>query len=66
MVATRPWELAKVGDEAHLDAVLAELVAACRDIGDHLAPFLPAAAGRIAAQCTGKVEPKPVFPRLEV
>ena len=63
--AVRPWDLAKSGADAQLDAVLAELVDACRDIGEHLVPFLPAAAARIAAQCTGEVEPRPVFPRLE-
>jgi methionyl-tRNA synthetase len=52
---TQPWELAKrarSGDaEAgeRLDAVLAALVDACRAIAAELAPFLPAAAARIAA-----------------
>jgi hypothetical protein len=31
--------------------VLAELLAAGRDLAHHLAPFLPSAAGRIAVQC---------------
>ena len=61
----RPWDLAKSNQEAQLDAVLAELLDACRDIGDHLAPFLPAAADRIRAQCAGG-EARPVFPRLEL
>ncbi|MFL6111665.1 MAG: class I tRNA ligase family protein, partial [Catenulispora sp.] len=61
--ATKPWQLK--GNRADLDAVLAELVAACRDIAEHLTPFLPAAARRIAEQCGGEVlpEPSPVFPR---
>jgi methionyl-tRNA synthetase len=73
--ATRPWELAKA-ERAHgapageLDAVLAELIATCRDIAEHLRPFLPAAAARIAAQCGDGgdrvAQPSPIFPRLEV
>ncbi len=53
--ATQPWELAKAaraGDvraSARLDAVLVVLLDACRVITAELAPFLPAAAGRIAA-----------------
>jgi methionyl-tRNA synthetase len=58
--AVKPWQLDR--DSAELDAVLAELVAACRDIADHLTPFLPAAAHRITAQCHG-APPTPVFPR---
>lgn len=61
--AVKPWQLDRNSTE--LDAVLAELVAACRDIAEHLAPFLPAAARRIADQCGGDVlpPPRPVFPR---
>jgi methionyl-tRNA synthetase len=59
----KPWQLK--GKPVELDCVLAELVAACRDIAGHLTPFLPAAARRIAEQCGGEVLPKPnpVFPR---
>jgi methionyl-tRNA synthetase len=73
--ATRPWHLAKAerdGDPAapgELDAVLGALHAACLSLATHLAPFLPTAAERIAAQCTpvGAVLPEssPLFPRLE-
>lgn len=72
--AARPWELAKGerkegADLAALDAVLAELVATCRELATHLAPFLPDAAPRIAAQCGDGgprvAAPTPVFPRLE-
>jgi methionyl-tRNA synthetase len=61
--AVKPWQL--TGNSAELDAVLAELVAACRDIAEHLTPFLPAAAQRIHDQCGGDVLPRasPVFPR---
>ncbi|QUQ68571.1 methionine--tRNA ligase [Kutzneria sp. CA-103260] len=61
--AVKPWQLDR--NSAELDAVLAELVAACRDIAEHLTPFLPAAAGRILDQCGEDVlsTPSPVFPR---
>jgi methionyl-tRNA synthetase len=71
----RPWAMAKAEREpgtstADLDSVLSELVATCRDIAEHMSPFLPAAAQRIASQCGGggsKVaEPSPTFPRLEM
>jgi methionyl-tRNA synthetase len=71
----RPWELAKAerGDEhaRHiLDAVLARLIRTCRTIAEHLAPFLPDAATRIAQQCAAHAgrlaDPSPVFPRLGV
>lgn len=66
--AVRPWELAAAeragaGPEV-LDAVLAELVASCRDIGWHLQPFLPELAARITAQCDG-ARRTPVFRRLQ-
>jgi methionyl-tRNA synthetase len=43
--AKRPWEL----DPAAKDAVLADLLAACRAIGSEVAPFLPQASARIGA-----------------
>jgi methionyl-tRNA synthetase len=73
--AVKPWELAKAerkeqADPQALDVVLAELVATCRDLADHLTPFLPEAAERINAQCgvgSDRVaDPEPVFPRLEI
>jgi methionyl-tRNA synthetase len=68
----RPWDLARAERDGapteRLDGVLAELVATGRDIAVHLAPFLPAAAERIALQCGQSSailpEPRPVFPRL--
>jgi methionyl-tRNA synthetase len=72
--AVRPWDLAKAerkdnAESTALDTVLAELVATCRDIAEHLQPFLPAAADRIAEQCGNNgpqvAQPSPVFPRLE-
>jgi methionyl-tRNA synthetase len=41
--ATRPWQL----DGAEQDAVLTDLLAACRTIGAELEPFLPGGAERI-------------------
>ena len=69
---TRPWDLAKAelagdGDAGRaLDAVLGALIATCREVADHLAPFLPDASARITAQCAGERLPAPVplFPRL--
>lgn len=72
--AVEPWELAKAerNDNARreaLDAVLSELVAACRELAEHLRPFLPSAAQRIVEQCGSGGDsvqpPAPVFPRLE-
>ena len=70
----RPWLFATAerdGDTAAgagLDAVLAALIAACRDLGRQLDPFLPGLAARIAAQCTPAElclpPPHPVFTRI--
>ncbi|MFD9739323.1 methionine--tRNA ligase [Umezawaea sp. NPDC059074] len=54
--AAKPW----AGKDR---AVLGELLATCRDLAEHLTPFLPSAAARIAAQCDGAAI-APVFPRL--
>jgi methionyl-tRNA synthetase len=68
---TRPWDLAKAGDPAELDAVLSALLLACQAIGTHLAPFLPEAAARISRQCaasgTGILpSPAPLLPRIVI
>jgi len=73
--ATRPWQLAKAerdGDRqatAHLDAALAAFHSACTSPAEHLAPFLPTAAGLITTQCTptaGTLPPSTaLFPRIE-
>ncbi len=60
--ATKPWVLAKERSP-ELPGVLGELLATCRDLAGHLAPFLPSAAARITAQCDG-APISPVFPRL--
>jgi methionyl-tRNA synthetase len=70
----RPWQLARAEREgdttagSHLDAALGILIHACRTIAEQLAPFLPGAAARIAAQCrpsAGRLPvPQPAFPRI--
>jgi methionyl-tRNA synthetase len=68
----RPWELARSGpdgDPRLLDAVLAQLLDACSVLCRELAPFLPDATARVAAQITpdgdGRLpDPRPVFRRL--
>ena len=56
--ATAPWTKAaaeRAGDTAaggQLDTVLGHLREACLVLAEQLAPFLPDAAARIAAQCT--------------
>jgi methionyl-tRNA synthetase len=66
---TRPWDLAKAGDDAELEAVLSALLRACQVTGRHLAPFLPDAAARITRQCAPDEAgllpgPSPLLPRL--
>jgi methionyl-tRNA synthetase len=69
---SRPWDLAKAelaGDRdagQRLDAALGTLIATCREVADHLEPFVPDASAKIAAQCASERLPAPVplFPRL--
>jgi methionyl-tRNA synthetase len=44
---TKPWEIAKTGDEDHLREVLAYQAGALVEIADLLEPFMPGAATRI-------------------
>jgi methionyl-tRNA synthetase len=71
-----PWQLAREqganpAAAIRLDAVLALLIHACRALATQLAPFVPAIAARIAAQCTTAgpacrlPDSEPVFPRIE-
>jgi methionyl-tRNA synthetase len=69
----RPWTLATAApptrDGERLDATLAVLLDACRVLAGQLAPFLPDAAARIAAQCrvAGPLPaPEPLFPRIAI
>ena len=66
---TRPWDLARAGHAAGLDAVLSALLLACQAVATHLVPFLPDAAARIARQSTpdstGRLpRPAPLLPRI--
>jgi methionyl-tRNA synthetase len=70
----RPWRQAKAEEDgdskasANLDAILSILIQACVILADQLAPFLPDAAARIAAQCTpsaGRLPtPQRLFPKI--
>jgi methionyl-tRNA synthetase len=65
----RPWDLARTGSRAELDAVLSALLCACQATGAQLSPFLPDAAARIARQCTPGAAgllpaPAPLLPRI--
>jgi methionyl-tRNA synthetase len=66
----RPWALA--GEPARLEAALGTVYRACQVLAAELAPFLPDAAARIAAQLTpaspgGPLpRPEPVFRRLRL
>jgi methionyl-tRNA synthetase len=65
---TRPWNLAKAGNRAELDAAVSALLLACQAIGTNLAPFLPDAAARITGQCAPGEDgllprPAPLLPR---
>ncbi|HEX6452756.1 MAG TPA: methionine--tRNA ligase [Trebonia sp.] len=70
----KPWELARAergGAASHdLDAVLGELLGACRAIGERLGPFLPDAAARITRQCEAEPDGRlpaavSALPRIE-
>ena len=46
---TKPWEVAKSGDEDHLREVLAYQVSCLLEVADLLTPFLPETASKITA-----------------
>ncbi len=63
----RPWEL--IGTDAGHDtagSVLVELLRFCRDLAEHLVPFLPETAIRIRHRLTDPLDGSrdPLFPRL--
>ena len=64
----KPWEIAKSGDDDHLNEVIAYLISSVREIAELLLPFLPEAAARIK-QAVGSDDIKPVdgmlFPRRD-
>jgi methionyl-tRNA synthetase len=66
VVETKPWELARDGDP-RLPAVLGELCAAIRLVGDELEPFLPGASRailtRVPAPGGTVIAGDPLFPK---
>jgi methionyl-tRNA synthetase len=66
---TKPWEIAKTGDEVHLREVLAYMTASLLEIAELLVPFLPDTAAKIKAFFGSGVLKEPpgqLFPKLEV
>lgn len=64
----KPWEIAKLGDNEHLQEVLASQVSDLIQIADLLEPFLPETAGRIKHVFEdGVIRPikETLFPRLD-
>lgn len=65
---TKPWEIAKTGDEQHLQEVLANMVGALLEISILLEPFMPVTALKIReAFDSGVIKPLagPLFPKNE-
>lgn len=65
---SKPWEIAKVKDEAHMREVLANIVANLIEIAVLLVPFMPATANKINEVFGSgilKPLPGPLFPKAE-
>lgn len=65
---TKPWEIAKAGDEGHLREVLAYLAASLLEVAELLAPFMPETSQKIqTAFSSGMLKPLPgpLFPKEE-
>ncbi len=63
---SKPWEIVKTGDEAHLREVLAYMVSNLLEIAVLLAPFMPDTAIKIQAVFGSgvlKALPGPLFPK---
>ena len=63
---TKPWEVAKTGDEAHLREVLAYMAACLLEIADLIGPFMPDTAAKIKSIFGSgmlKSPPGPLFPK---
>jgi methionyl-tRNA synthetase len=63
---SKPWEVAKTGDEEHLREVLAYLASNLLEIASLLAPFMPDTAAKIQSTFgTGVLKPLPasLFPK---
>jgi methionyl-tRNA synthetase len=66
---TKPWEIAKTGDEDHLREVLAYQASCLLEIAELLEPFLPDTAAKIRAVFeSGVIKPakQTLFPKHEV
>jgi methionyl-tRNA synthetase len=66
--ASKPWEIAKTGDEEHMREVLAYMVACLLEVAVLLAPFMPDTAAKIQGIfSTGVLKPLPglLFPKHE-
>ena len=65
---TKPWEIAKTGDEAHMREVLAYMAASLLEIAELLVPFMPQTADKIKQVFgSGLLKPlsAPLFPKHE-
>lgn len=65
---TKPWEIAKTGDQNHLREVLAYQAASLLEIASLLAPFMPETAAKIYDVFGSgmlKALPGPLFPKHE-
>lgn len=66
---SKPWEIAKTKDEAHMREVLANIVANLLEIAALLAPFMPAtgnAINEVFGSGILKPLPGPLFPKQEI
>jgi methionyl-tRNA synthetase len=65
---TKPWEIVKTGDQAHIREVLAYCVSCLNEVATMLAPFLPTTAAAIEAMFKDGIvtmPPAPLFPRSD-
>lgn len=65
---SKPWEIAKTGDQEHMREVLAYMVACLLEIASLLVPFMPDTAAKIQGVfSTGMLKPLPgpLFPKHE-
>lgn len=65
---TKPWEIAKTGDEVHMREVLASMAANLLEIAELLEPFMPDTAQKIKSTFgSGVLQPLPgsLFPKHE-
>lgn len=66
---TKPWEIAKAGDEEHLQEVLADMVASLLEIAILIEPFMPETSSKIhEVFASGLLKPLggSLFPKAEI